>query len=75
MNKWYSRFFRRLLNTTVLISVKNLGCKLDHLIFRTGFMRKLFHTVSNTGAVGDDNTVMQLTEQHIPRRIPPTENE
>jgi hypothetical protein len=38
-------------------------------------MGKIFHTVSNTGAAGNDNTVMQLKEQHIPRRIPPTENE
>lgn len=38
-------------------------------------MGKIFHTVSNTGAVGKDNTVMRLTEQHIPRRIPLTKNE
>lgn len=43
--------------------------------FYPGFMGKIFHTVSNTGAVGEDNTVMWLTEQHIPRRIPLTENE
>jgi len=42
MNKWYSRFYRRLLNTTVLISVKNLGCKLDHLIIRMDFTQDLW---------------------------------
>jgi len=42
MNKWYSRFFRRSLSTTVLISVKNLGCKLDHLIFRMDFTQDLW---------------------------------
>jgi hypothetical protein len=43
--------------------------------FYPGFIGKIFHTVSNTGAVGDDSTVMRLTKQHIPGRIPPTENE
>jgi hypothetical protein len=43
--------------------------------FYPEFMGKIFHTVSNTVAVGDDNTVIRLTEQHIPRRIPTTENE
>jgi hypothetical protein len=38
-------------------------------------MGKIFHTMSNTGAIGNDNTVKRMTEQHIPRRIPPTENE
>jgi hypothetical protein len=45
MNKRYSRFFIRLLNTTVLISMtiykKNLGCKLDHLKFRMDFTQDL----------------------------------
>lgn len=84
MNNWYSRFFTRLLNTTVLILS-------DHHIseefrmqtwppkiqngFYPWFMGKIFHTVSNTGAVGDDNTVWWRTEQHVPRRIPPKKHE
>jgi hypothetical protein len=43
--------------------------------FYPGFMGKIFHTVSNTGAIGKDNTVTRLTEQHIPKRIPLTKNE
>jgi len=78
MRTWYIRFLRRLLNTTVLISVKNLGCKLHHLIIRMDFTQDLwvkYSIVSNTGAIGKDNTVTRLTEQHIPKRIPLTKNE
>lgn len=34
--------------------------------FYPGFMSKTFHTVSNTGAVGDDNTVMHWQNSKFP---------
>jgi hypothetical protein len=82
MNQWYIKFFRKLPNTTVLISVityrKSLGCKVDHLNFRTYLTEDLLVKYSVQckipGNLCDENIVMRLTDWHIPRRILPTEN-
>jgi hypothetical protein len=82
MKKWYTKLFRRLLNTTILnalvIYTQNIGRNIDHLTFRVelveGLLVKYSVQCKAPGHYDGDNTVKRLTECQFPRRIPPTEN-
>ena len=82
MTKWYLKLFKRLLNSTVLISFvvyrKVTGRNIQQLSYRIQLVEGLFtkyahaaETRSVTGRQVSDNTVPRLTERHFLRKVAP----
>jgi len=82
MTKWYLRFFKRLLNSTVFSSFvvyrQVMGRNIQPLSYRIWLVEGLFmkyaraaETRSVPGRQTSKNTVPQLTERHFLRKVAP----
>jgi hypothetical protein len=82
MTKWYLKFFKRLLNSTVLNSFdvyrQMTGRNIQHLSYRILLLKGHFakyvcaaETWSVPGRKASDNTGPRLTERHFLRKVAP----
>ena len=82
MTKWYLKIFKRLLNTTVLISFvvyrQVTGRNIQQLSYIIRLVEGLFtkyacaeETLSVQGRQASDNTFPRLTERHFLRKVAP----
>jgi hypothetical protein len=83
MNKWYTKLFRRLLNTSILSAMiiyrNNMGKRTNQLSIRIQLAEGLFVKYANVleckvpGRHSSDNTVLWLTERYFISKLPPSE--